>query len=387
MTALHALDNTLKSGYVFTSESVSNGHTDKVCDQISDAILDAYLRMDPNSRVACETMATANRVILAGEIHSAGKTDVERIVREVIRNVGYTYPDLGFDDNCAIENHMHPLGRDLRRLTGAGDQGMMFGYACSQTKSLMPRPIALAHRLLQDLAEARKSGAIPHILPDAKSQVSLRYIGRQPTELETVVVSVHHREISKMELDELRHGIDRLVIKPVIASLERDDPDPVETGNCRIIINPTGSWTQGGPAFDAGLTGRKMMVDTYGGWVPHGGGAFSGKDASKVDRSGAYMARHIAKSIVASGLASECLVQVSYVIDEQEPASLMVDTFGSGKAWDGEIRNLILRNFDLTATGIIDYLGLREPIYLPTASYGHFGREGFSWEKVKKLSL
>lgn len=385
MTALHALDTPDRSGYIFTSESVSEGHPDKVCDQISDAILDAYLAADPRSKVACETMATENRVIVAGEISSRAKIEVEPIIREVIKNIGYTHANKGFDTNCEINNYLHKQELALEENTGAGDQGLMFGYACSQTKSLMPIPIELAHKLLMNLAEARKSGAIACLLPDAKSQVSMHYIGRQAVDLKTLVISTHHNDICKLEFDELKHAIHQQVIIPSIAQIEEESKGFFETKNCEIKINPLGRWHDGGPAADTGLTGRKIIVDTYGGWAQHGGGAFSGKDATKVDRSAAYMARHIAKSVVAAGFAAECLIQFSFVIGEQTPVSLMIDTFGSGKVSDPEIERIVAKNFDLTVMGIIDYLDLRKPVFLPTASYGHFGRDSFSWESVKTI--
>ncbi len=386
MTALHALEKPDRSGYIFTSESVSEGHPDKVCDQISDAILDAYLSADPFSKVACETLATEDRIVLAGEISSTAKIDVEPIVREVIRNIGYVNPGKGFDTNCEINNYLHKQETALMENTGAGDQGLMFGYACSQTKSLMPIPIELAHRLLINLAKARKSGDIPCLMPDAKSQVSLHYIGRKAVDLKTLVISTHHNNICPMEFEELKDKINKQVIQASIQEMEDESKGFFETRKCNILINPLGLWHDGGPAADTGLTGRKIIVDTYGGWAQHGGGAFSGKDATKVDRSAAYMARHIAKSIVASGLAAECLIQFSFVIGEERPVSLMVDTFGSGKESDTEIERIVAKNFDLTVKGIIDYLDLRKPIYLPTASYGHFGRDGFSWERVKKIN-
>lgn len=385
MTALHALDKPDKSGYIFTSESVSEGHPDKVCDQISDAILDAHLAADPRAKVACETMVTENRVILAGEISSRAELDIEPIVRKVISDIGYTIPGKGFDTNCIINSYLHAQEPALEANTGAGDQGLMFGYACSQTKSLMPIPIELAHKLLVNLAAARKNGIISCLLPDAKSQVSMHYIGRKAVELKTLVISTHHNDICDVEFEELKQEINTLVIKPTIAEIEEESKGFFETKNCEIKINPLGLWHDGGPAADTGLTGRKIIVDTYGGWAQHGGGAFSGKDASKVDRSAAYMARHIAKSVVASGIAAECLIQFSFVIGEQRPVSVMVDTFGSGKIHDTEIERLIETNFDLTVAGTIDYLELRKPIYLPTAAYGHFGRKEFSWEKVKKI--
>ncbi|MBP7310645.1 MAG: methionine adenosyltransferase [Candidatus Cloacimonetes bacterium] len=387
MTALHALEKVDRSGYIFTSESVSEGHPDKVCDQISDAILDAFMAADPHSRVACETLATKNRVVLAGEITSKAKIEVEPIVRKVIQDIGYTHPNIGFDHNCTIENYLHKQEKDLAKNEGAGDQGLMFGYACSQTKSLMPVPIELAHKLLIKLAEVRKNGSIPCLLPDAKSQVSMHYIGRKAVDLKTLVISTNHQQLCPVEFEDLKQEIQKQVIAPSMTEIEEESKSFFESKNCEIKINPLGMWFDGGPAADTGLTGRKIIVDTYGGWAQHGGGAFSGKDATKVDRSAAYMARHIAKSVVASGLASECLIQFSFVIGDQLPVSLMVDTFGSGKIRDTEIEKLIAKNFDLTVHGIIDYLDLRKPIFLPTASYGHFGRDIFSWEKVKKLSV
>ncbi|MEN6444851.1 MAG: methionine adenosyltransferase [Candidatus Cloacimonas sp.] len=386
MTALHSLDKTEKNGYVFTSESVSEGHPDKVCDQISDAILDAYLQNDPNSRVACETLATENRVILSGEISSSATADIESIVRKTIKEIGYTNAAKGFDYNCIINNYLHRQESALEENTGAGDQGLMFGYACSQTQNMMPVPIELAHKLLFNLAQARKNGTLKHILPDSKSQVSMHYIGRKAVDLQCLVISTHHDVLSEMDFEELKEQIKQVVILPSIATIEDECKGYFDTQNCEIKINPLGPWQDGGPAFDTGLTGRKIIVDTYGGWAQHGGGAFSGKDATKVDRSAAYMARHISKSVVASGLADECLIQFSFVIGEQKPISLMVDTFGSGKESDAEIERIIARNFDLTVGGIIDYLDLRKPVFLPTAAYGHFGREGFSWEKVKKIT-
>jgi len=385
MTALHAKDSTCNGGYLFTSESVSEGHPDKVCDQISDAILDAFLEREPRSRVAVETLATKNRVILSGEITSSVRVDVEPIVRRVIKAIGYIHPDKGFDYHCEIENYLHAQEGDLARNEGAGDQGLMFGYACNQTKSLMPIPIELAHHLLINLAKARKSGAIPCLLPDAKSQVSFRYVGRKPVELDTLVISTHHQSICEMDFEDLKHAIIKQVVHPTVGAME--DQVRFDGRKAKIMINPLGRWHDGGPAADTGLTGRKIIVDTYGGWAQHGGGAFSGKDATKVDRSAAYMARHIAKSIVGSQIADECLIQFSFVIGDSEPVSLMVDTFGSGKMSDTEIEKLIRSRFDLTVKGIIEYLELTRAIYLPTASYGHFGlnAEKQSWEQIKYL--
>ncbi|MDD4034322.1 MAG: methionine adenosyltransferase [Candidatus Cloacimonetes bacterium] len=385
MTALHAKNNSPLNGYLFTSESVSEGHPDKVCDQISDAILDAYLRQEPLSRVACETMATENRIILSGEITSSSEIDVEPIVREVIRKIGYVHPDKGFDYNCQIQNYLHAQEGDLARNQGAGDQGLMFGYASNQCKSLMPIPIEMAHQLLINLAKVRKSGEIPCLLPDAKSQVSFRYLGRKPSELDTVVISTHHQDICELDFDDLKHEIIKKVVHPTIGKME--DQVRFDGRKVKILINPLGRWHDGGPAADTGLTGRKIIVDTYGGWAQHGGGAFSGKDATKVDRSAAYMARHIAKSIVGSGLADECLIQFSFVIGDSEPVSLMVETFGSAIMPESELETLIRNRFDLTVKGIIEYLELNRAIYLPTASYGHFGLNACkqSWEQIKYL--
>jgi len=389
MSALHANQPCDKNEYVFTSESVSEGHPDKVCDQISDAILDAYLSRDPLARVACETLATKDTVVLSGEISSPAKVSVDHaaVVRGVIRQIGYVHEGIGFDDKCRILDYLHPQEGKLEENQGAGDQGLMFGYACNQTRHLMPVPVALAHKLLQKLAAYRKSGRIPQLLPDAKSQVSLRYCGRRPAALETVVISTHHLPASDAEFAALKEAIRELVILPTIEEMESDSCSTFSADNYRVKINPLDKWEDGGPAADTGLTGRKIIVDTYGGWAQHGGGAFSGKDATKVDRSAAYMARHIAKSIVASGLADECLLQMGFVIGEAEPVSLMVDSYGSGALPDGEIEALVRRSFDLTVKGIIEYLDLRRPIFLQTAAYGHFGRDeaSFSWERVRPL--
>ncbi|MDP2173917.1 MAG: methionine adenosyltransferase [Candidatus Cloacimonadaceae bacterium] len=387
MTALHANMPCDKNEYVFTSESVSEGHPDKVCDQISDAILDAYLKEDPLSKVACETLATKNRIVLAGEISTRGKVEIEPIVRNVIKNIGYTDPNQGFDFNCQIDSYLHAQELALEKNHGAGDQGLMFGYACNQTRHLMPVPIAMAHLLLQKLADARKRNLIEGLLPDAKSQVSFRYCGRRPSALETVVVSTHHQRKDKNQFKAMKDQIERLVILPTIEEMESDALTSFLAENYAVKINPLNEWVDGGPAADTGLTGRKIIVDTYGGWAQHGGGAFSGKDATKVDRSATYMARHIAKSVVASGLADECLIQFSFVIGESEPVSLMVDTYGSGVMTDIEIEKLVRRSFDLTVMGIIEYLDLRKPVYLSTAAYGHFGRDDvrLSWEDIKEL--
>lgn len=390
MSALHANLPCDKNAYTFTSESVSEGHPDKLCDQVSDAILDAYLLQDPSSRVACETLCTKNLMILAGETSSSKKIelDLESITRKVIKDIGYIHPDKGFDFNCVIQNRLHTQEADLARNIGAGDQGLMFGYACNQTRQMMPIPITMSHKLLLKLSQLRKDGTLPQLLPDSKSQVSMRYCGRKATALETVVISTHHLPLDESGFSRLKEAITELVIIPTVKDMDADVFTNFNADCYDIKINPLGMWEDGGPASDTGLTGRKIIVDTYGGWAQHGGGAFSGKDPSKVDRSAAYMARHIAKSVVSSGLAEECLIQFSFVIGEHEPISLMVDSFGTGAMPEVQIEKLICNNFDLTVKGIIEYLDLKRAIYLPTASYGHFGREdeNFSWEKVHKLT-
>jgi S-adenosylmethionine synthetase len=392
MTALHSFKEKAESEFHFTSESVSEGHPDKVCDQISDAVLDEFVKHDSTSRVACESLATKNRVIIAGEITSAHHVNIEEIVRNTIKEIGYIFPDKGFDFNCEISNLLHKQEGALKAIgdredTGAGDQGLMFGYACNQTHNLMPIPIDMAHKLLLKLAQVRKNGSIPELLPDAKSQVTFNMINRLPDELRTIVISTHHHELTEKRFQDLKTKIIDLVVKPSIEEIEGESAHTFGTDNCDIKINPLGMWTDGGPSNDTGLTGRKIIVDTYGGWAQHGGGAFSGKDATKVDRSAAYMARHISKSIVASGLADECLIQFSFVIGEMRPVSIMVDTYGTGKLPEKKIENIIHANFDLTVKGIIDYLDLKKPVYKQTASYGHFGRNdlSLSWEKVKEI--
>jgi len=394
MTALHPITEKVDTEYLFTSESVSEGHPDKVCDQISDAILDEFMAHDPSSRVACETLATTNRVIIAGEITSAHHVNIEEVARRTIKEIGYYHPDKGFDHNCEITNLLHKQEGALKAIgdrenTGAGDQGLMFGYACNQTHNLMPIPIDMAHKLLLKLAELRKNGVMPELLPDAKSQVTFNMKNRLPDELRTIVISTHHQELTEDGFEDLKQRIIELVVKPSIAEIEKESIHIFGTDNCDFKINPLGMWTDGGPANDTGLTGRKIIVDTYGGWAQHGGGAFSGKDATKVDRSAAYMARHISKSVVASGLADECLIQFSFVIGEVKPVSLMVDTYGTGKLPEIEIERIINSNFDLTVKGIIDYLDLRKPVFKQTASYGHFGRTdlSLSWERVKELKI
>lgn len=389
MTALNKTENTIANDFVFTSESVSEGHPDKLCDQVSDAILDAYLEGDCKSRVACETLATTDRLIIAGEITSLHTVDIEAVARQTIKEIGYIYPHQGFDTTCEITNLLHQQEIALRDNDGAGDQGLMFGYACNQTRHYMPIPIALAHQLLLRLAEVRKNGTIAALMPDAKSQVTMGFVERNPNELKTIVISTHHKEMQQSGFLDLRQAIQELVVLPTIAEFEAESRHAFSVNTCDIKINPLGPWTAGGPANDTGLTGRKIIVDTYGGWAQHGGGAFSGKDATKVDRSAAYMARHISKSIVAAGLADECLIQFSFVIGESSPVSLMADTFNSGKVPDLEIEKIINKNFDLTVKGIIEYLDLRRPIYKQTASYGHFGRLDLDlpWERIVPIKF
>ena len=376
--------------YIFTSESVSEGHPDKVCDQISDAVLDAYLSEDPNSRVACETMIKNNLVIIAGEITSDGNPELDTIVRNVINDIGYNDDKLGFNGNtCKLINHITKQspdiaqgvnegeGEDLNQ--GAGDQGLMFGYACNETKSLMPAPIDLSHKLVKKQSELRKSGELEWLRPDAKSQVSVVYNEnrKEIKRLSAIVLSSQHDE--DISYNELKDEIYNKIIKPVI-------PSDWITEETKILINPTGKFVIGGPVGDCGLTGRKIIVDTYGGMAKHGGGAFSGKDPSKVDRSAAYAARYVAKNIVSSKLADYCEIQVSYAIGVAEPTSITVDTFGTNKISEEEIVSLITNKFDFRPKGLINYLDLKKPIYQNTAAYGHFGREIFNWEKID-LSL
>ena len=376
--------------YIFTSESVSEGHPDKVCDQISDAVLDAYLSEDPNSRVACETMIKNNLVIIAGEITSDGNPELDTIVRNVINDIGYNDDKLGFNGNtCKLINHITKQspdiaqgvnegeGEDLNQ--GAGDQGLMFGYACNETKSLMPAPIDLSHKLVKKQSELRKSGELEWLRPDAKSQVSVVYNENRKKikRLSAIVLSSQHDE--DISYNELKDEIYNKIIKPVI-------PSDWITEETKILINPTGKFVIGGPVGDCGLTGRKIIVDTYGGMAKHGGGAFSGKDPSKVDRSAAYAARYVAKNIVSSKLADYCEIQVSYAIGVAEPTSITVDTFGTNKISEEEIVSLITNKFDFRPKGLINYLDLKKPIYQDTAAYGHFGREIFNWEKID-LSL
>ena len=374
--------------YIFTSESVSEGHPDKVCDQISDAVLDAYLKEDSESRVACETLVKNNLVIIAGEITSKGSPDLESVVRKVINEIGYNDDVLGFNgNNCKFENHITKQSSDIAQGVnegegedlnqGAGDQGLMFGYACKETESLMPAPIDLSHKLVKKQSEVRKSGLLSWLRPDAKSQVSVEYSnnGKTIKGLSAIVLSTQHDE--GVSNEEIKNQVFEHIIKPVV-------PSNWITPETKIFINPTGKFVIGGPVGDCELTGRKIIVDTYGGMARHGGGAFSGKDPSKVDRSAAYAARYVAKNIVAAELADYCEIQVSYAIGVAEPTSISIDTFGSGKMSEKELELLVRTNFDLRPKSLIDALQLKRPIYRDTAAYGHFGRSGdnFSWEKT-----
>ena len=374
--------------YIFTSESVSEGHPDKVCDQISDAVLDAYLKEDSESRVACETLVKNNLVIIAGEITSKGNPDLECVVRNVINDIGYNNDILGFNgNNCKFENYITKQspdiaqgvnegeGEDLNQ--GAGDQGLMFGYACRETESLMPAPIDLSHKLVKKQSEVRKSGLLSWLRPDAKSQVSVAYgdNGKTIKGLSAIVLSTQHDE--DILHKEIKDEVYKHIIEPVV-------PSDWITPETKIFINPTGKFVIGGPVGDCGLTGRKIIVDTYGGMAKHGGGAFSGKDPSKVDRSAAYASRYVAKNIVAARLADYCEIQVSYAIGVAEPTSISIDTFGTGKISEKELEIVVKKHFDLRPKSLINALNLKRPIYQDTAVYGHFGRNGdnFTWEKT-----
>jgi len=362
------------------------GHPDKLADQISDGVLDAYLALDPRSRVACETMVTTGLAVIAGEITSRGTIDYQKVVRDVIRDVGYTDDEMGIAaDTCSVlvavgkqsgdiamgVNEDESTGKDI----GAGDQGLMFGYACNETPELMPLPIALSHRILNRLTEARQKGEVNWLRPDSKSQVTIEYDGNKPVRVDTVVVSTQHAP--HVSNEEIREFVINTIIKPLL-------PKDLDTKDITYHINPTGRFVVGGPHGDCGLTGRKIIVDTYGGWGRHGGGAFSGKDPTKVDRSAAYMARHVAKNIVAAGLADRCEVQLAYAIGVSEPVSVHVDTEGTGKISDQRLCEVVREFFPLTPRGIIDHLDLRKPIYRRTAAGGHFGRDGFTWEQTDR---
>lgn len=374
--------------YLFTSESVTEGHPDKVADQISDAILDAIIGQDPKARVACETLVTTGLAMIAGEITTEARIDYPKIVRETIKEIGYSESAMGFDwETCGVItsiNRQSPdismgvtEGEGLFKEQGAGDQGLMFGYACTQTPELMPMPIIFAHKLTKKLAEVRKSGKLDYLRPDGKSQVTVEYVKDKPVRVDTVVISSQHKE--SVSHSTLMEGIIEEVIKPVI-------PAGLLDKNTKYYINPTGRFVVGGPMGDCGLTGRKIIVDTYGGHGSHGGGAFSGKDPSKVDRSASYMGRYVAKNIVAAGLAEECEVQLAYAIGIAEPVSVMIDTFGTGKIPTNRIAEIVKQTFDMRPKGIIQTLDLLRPIYKKTAAYGHFGRTGpeFTWERTDK---
>jgi S-adenosylmethionine synthetase len=387
----------MSSGYLFSSESVTEGHPDKLADQISDAILDALLTEDPNSRVACETLVTMGLVVVAGEISTERYVDIPAVVRTTVTDIGYTDARFGLDgDTCGVvtsiqeqsadiavgvdhaleerESHSHD---DLDRL-GAGDQGMMFGFACRETEELMPLPIAMAHRLAKRLADVRKAGVVPYLRPDGKSQVSIRYEDGKPVGVDTVLISVQHREEVDVETL-LAPDVTAEVIDPVLREFE------LEAEGVRVLVNPTGRFEIGGPKADTGLTGRKIIVDTYGGYAPHGGGAFSGKDPTKVDRSAAYMARYVAKNIVAAGLADKCQLQVAYAIGTAHPVSLMIDTFGTSQVDPDRLSAVLPEMYDFRPAAIIRDLDLRRPIYRETAAYGHFGRKEFPWEATDRV--
>ncbi|MGM0594365.1 MAG: methionine adenosyltransferase [Pseudomonadota bacterium] len=379
----------MKNSHLFTSESVSEGHPDKMADQISDAILDAILEKDANARVACETLVKTGMVVLAGEVTTDAVLDYERLVREVVNDIGYTSSEVGFDgDTCAVLNALGKqspdiaMGVDRQELEnqGAGDQGLMFGYASNETDVLMPAPITYAHRLVQRQAEVRKNGELNWLRPDAKSQVTFHYEDGKPTGIDAVVLSTQHEP--GIEQAQLRDAVMDMIIKPVL-------PEEWLHEGTKFHINPTGQFIIGGPVGDAGLTGRKIIVDTYGGMARHGGGAFSGKDPSKVDRSAAYVGRYVAKNIVAAGLAERCEIQVSYAIGVAEPTSINVETFGTGSVTESRITELVRQHFDLRPYGITSMLNLLRPIYRDTASYGHFGREELDlpWERTDKAEM
>lgn len=368
------------TNFLFTSESVTEGHPDKIADHISDAILDAILEQDPSARVACETLVTTGLAVVAGEITTTATVNYKKIIRETIEEIGYHDASYGYDSNtCSVIDVIGTQSPDISQgvdTGGAGDQGLMFGFACNETPELMPMPIQLAHNLTRTLSEARRSGKIPYLRPDGKSQVSVEYRDGRPFRVEAVVISTQTAEVP---IEQIRTDVMEKIIKPTIPSELLDE-------NTKYHINPTGRFVVGGPMGDAGVTGRKIIVDTYGGYAPHGGGAFSGKDPTKVDRSAAYMARYIAKNIVAAGLADKCTVQLAYAIGVAEPVSVLVDTHGTGTIDESKLSEIVRANFKLTPKGIIETLDLRRPIYKATARFGHFGRshDEFTWEKTDK---
>ena len=381
---------------LFTSESVTEGHPDKLCDQISDAVLDAILAQDPTGRVACECTATTGIIYIMGEITTRCYVDIGKVAREVVREIGYTDPAYGFDaDTCAVLTSIHEQSADIAMgvdkaleirsedtdelMNGAGDQGMMFGYACTETPELMPLPISLAHKLALRLTKVRKDGTLPYLRPDGKTQVTVEYgEDGKPSRVDTIVISTQHDP--DVELDTIRQDMIKYVVEPVV-------PAELLDGNTKYYVNPTGRFVIGGPHGDSGLTGRKIIVDTYGGYAPHGGGAFSGKDPTKVDRSAAYAARWVAKNVVAAGLAEKCQVELAYAIGVAQPVSVLVDTFGTGKADDGELEKAIRKVFDLRPTAIIRSLDLQKPIYRKLAAYGHMGRTDLDtpWERTARV--
>jgi S-adenosylmethionine synthetase len=372
---------------LFTSESVSEGHPDKIADQISDAVLDAILEQDPKARVACESFVKTGMVLVGGEVTTSAWVDIEELTRKTIREIGYTHSDMGFDaDSCAVLNAIGKQSPDINQGVdrsrpeeqGAGDQGLMFGYASNETDVLMPAPITYSHRLVERQAQVRKDGTLPWLRPDAKSQVTFVYENGKPVGIDAVVLSTQHSD--DISTEELRHSVMQEIIKPVL-------PEKWLSESTQYFINPTGRFVIGGPMGDCGLTGRKIIVDTYGGMARHGGGAFSGKDPSKVDRSAAYAGRYVAKNIVAAGLAERCEIQISYAIGVAEPTSINVETFGTGKLDNNKLTDLVREHFDLRPYGLIKMLDLEKPIYQQTAAYGHFGRENFPWEATDKAEL